>query len=81
MLSLEFYRRQIPEAGVQSLLVIDLLYELSDVLLGFLEVAVVLYVDLTPCAISRARSLRGCARGRSGRGASRRWLPADNTAV
>ena len=38
---LEFYRRQIPEAGVQSLFVVDLLYELAYVLLGFLEVGVV----------------------------------------
>jgi hypothetical protein len=31
---------------VQSLLVVDLLYKLVDVLLGFLEVAVILQVDL-----------------------------------
>ena len=41
MNGLEFYRRQIPEAGVQSLVVVDLLYELSDVLLGFLKVLVI----------------------------------------
>jgi hypothetical protein len=46
MLSLEFYRRQVPEAGVQPLLVVDLLYELSNVLFCLLEVSVVLYVDL-----------------------------------
>src|SRR5215212_3948621 len=43
---LEFYGRQIPKARVQPLLVVDLLYELSDVLLGILKPPVVLYVDL-----------------------------------
>ena len=46
MLRLKFYRWQIPEAGVQSLLVVDLLYEFAYVLLGLLEVSVLLYVDL-----------------------------------
>jgi hypothetical protein len=46
MLRLEFYRWQIPEAGVQSLVVVDLLYELSEVLFCLLEVSVLLYVNL-----------------------------------
>src|SRR5215211_1700932 len=43
---LEFYWRQISEARVQSLLVVDLLYELGYVPLCFLKAAVVLKVDL-----------------------------------
>jgi hypothetical protein len=45
MYGLEFYRWQIPEAGVQTLLVVDL-YELSDVLFCLLEVSVLLSVNL-----------------------------------
>jgi hypothetical protein len=45
MYGLESYRRQIPKAGVQSLLVVDLLYEPSYVLVGFLEVALIFQVN------------------------------------